>query len=264
MRRGATARFTTTSTSTISATFSAPSDLARIEQAEAVWLRGAHCVGFSSGWAAQRAVEHYALDPSRVHVVGNFGEIEVPADDEYAGTKAIRLRLDRFRRQGRPDGLGGISAVAAAPSGCHARHCRRRAADGGDEAGVTVDWLSYERSCRRSTRFRQILAGTRALVHPTNSDISPLIIIEAGFFGCPAIASRASPSPNLSITAHRASSRRCVGGRRCRRHELHARERDAIIATCDSVRATKALDEHSKAAFGNKMRALRRATAHAR
>jgi len=41
------------------------------------------------------------------------------------------------------------------------------------------------------------LTGARALVHPTNSDIAPLVIVEAGYFGCPAIASRKFAIPEL-------------------------------------------------------------------
>jgi glycosyltransferase involved in cell wall biosynthesis len=43
----------------------------------------------------------------------------------------------------------------------------------------------------------QILGRVRALVHPTKSDISPLLIIEAGYLGCPVIASRKFGIPEL-------------------------------------------------------------------
>jgi hypothetical protein len=62
-------------------------DLERIERAEATWLRDAPYIGFSNAWAAQRAISHYQLNMSCVHVVGNFGEIEAPAGDEYTGAK---------------------------------------------------------------------------------------------------------------------------------------------------------------------------------
>src|SRR5262249_19077268 len=58
-----------------------PADLERIERAEEDWLRGAQSVGFSNVWAAERAINRYALKSSRVHVVGNFGEVEGPLAD---------------------------------------------------------------------------------------------------------------------------------------------------------------------------------------
>jgi glycosyltransferase involved in cell wall biosynthesis len=36
-----------------------------------------------------------------------------------------------------------------------------------------------------------------ALIHPTSSDIQPLVISEAGYFGCPSIAPRSFGIPQL-------------------------------------------------------------------
>src|SRR5205085_6458113 len=44
-------------------------DLERIEQAEAVWLKKARLVLFTSDWAAKRATRDYLLDTTRVGVV---------------------------------------------------------------------------------------------------------------------------------------------------------------------------------------------------
>jgi glycosyltransferase involved in cell wall biosynthesis len=174
-----------------------PADLERIEHTEAVWLRGARYIGFSNGWAAQRAISHYALDASRVHVVGNFGEIEMPAADEYAGAKQFAFVSTDF------DAKGGPTVLAAF------RKLRQRHADaclvivgaappgGAIEPGVIVTGYLRKEVPDEYARFRTILAATRALVHPTNSDISPLIVIEAGYFGCPAIASKRFAIPEL-------------------------------------------------------------------
>jgi glycosyltransferase involved in cell wall biosynthesis len=37
-------------------------------------------------------------------------------------------------------------------------------------------------------RYRSLLAGAFVLVHPTREDTNPLVITEAGYFGCPAIS----------------------------------------------------------------------------
>src|SRR5262249_9956347 len=83
-------------------------DLERIEQAEATWLRDAHYIGFSNAWAAQRAVSHYQLDMSRVHIVGNFGEIEAPEGDDYAGGKQFAFVSTDFDAKGGPIVLSAI------------------------------------------------------------------------------------------------------------------------------------------------------------
>jgi glycosyltransferase involved in cell wall biosynthesis len=174
-----------------------PADLARIEYAEAAWLRGAHCVGFSSRWAARRAMSHYALDPSRVDVVGNFGEIDVPVDDEYAGGKQFTFVSTDFDAKGGPTVLSAFFQLRR-------RHPDARLVVVGakprgrvKETGVAVAGFLRKEVPEEYAAFRKILGATRALVHPTNSDISPLIIIEAGLFGCPAIASNRFAIPEL-------------------------------------------------------------------
>ena len=52
-------------------------------------------------------------------------------------------------------------------------------------------------SPQENARFRAILASSVAVVHPTGSDVAPLLLIEAALFGCPAIASRAFAIPEL-------------------------------------------------------------------
>ena len=47
------------------------------------------------------------------------------------------------------------------------------------------------------SRFRAILSSSVAMVHPTQADISPLLLVEAAQFGCPAIAPRAFAIPGL-------------------------------------------------------------------
>lgn len=45
--------------------------------------------------------------------------------------------------------------------------------------------------------YRSILSRSRAVVNATISDISPLLPVEAGYFGCPAISSRRYAIPEL-------------------------------------------------------------------
>src|SRR5262245_3292464 len=63
------------------------SDLKRISDAEMSWLKRAKWLGFSSKWAANRAVSLYGLNPHKVSVVGIFGELEAPESDAYEGAK---------------------------------------------------------------------------------------------------------------------------------------------------------------------------------
>jgi glycosyltransferase involved in cell wall biosynthesis len=165
-------------------------DLERIEQKEAEWLSRAQCVAFTSEWAANRCIEHYGIKACSVCSVGIFGEIEMPDGERYRGARQFVFASTDFEAK------GGAFVLAAF------RRVRERfpdaslviigAAPPSETVGqniVYVGYLKKEDAIQRQ-QFREILATSRALVHPTRSDIAPLIIIEAGYFGCPTISVR--------------------------------------------------------------------------
>ena len=165
-------------------------DLARIERQEAEWLRAARAVGFTSRWAADHAIRDYALDPARVHVVGIFGEAEMPAADAYAASRRFAFVSTDFAAK-------GGSAVVAAFRALRARHAGASLVIVGDspaamvpEPGIVMAGYLRKEDPTENARLHAILATSRAVVHPTKSDIAPLLLVEAGYFGCPAIATR--------------------------------------------------------------------------
>ena len=172
-------------------------DLDRIEETERVWLSKARRVLFTSTWAAERAVSSYGLDANRVGSVGIFGEIEMPAHDAYAGGKEFAFISTNF------DAKGGRIVILAF------RELRKRYCDAhliivgehpGDltaEPGVSFAGRLRKEMPDEHKQLQQILGRARALVHPTRSDISPLLLIEAGYFGCPVITSRQFAIPEL-------------------------------------------------------------------
>jgi len=176
-------------------------DLARIETAEAAWLTSASRVLFSSDWAAGRAVDRYGLEPARVGSVGIFGEVEPPDRDAYLGgasfvfvstdfdAKGGPVVLDAFRRLRESHSQATLTIVGAAPGDV--------VGAGAGAAGVSYAGYLRKEVPEDYRRFRDILGGAVALVHPTRRDIAPLLLVEAALFGCPAIASRAYAIPEL-------------------------------------------------------------------
>lgn len=172
-------------------------DLRRIEQAEAAWMRGALWLGFTSAWAANRAMLDYNLDSSRVSVVGIFGETEMPEVDTYDGSRRFAFISTNFAAKGGPVVLAAfrrllehhpdarLVVVGDAPKGLE------------DEPNVTVAGFLRKEDPAQNARFRDILGGSRAVVHPTRSDIAPLLAVEAGYFGCPVISSRRYAIPEI-------------------------------------------------------------------
>jgi glycosyltransferase involved in cell wall biosynthesis len=174
-----------------------PADLDRIEQLEASWLDNACCIGFSSDWAATRAVKHYGLNAARVHTVGNFGEMELPEVDRYSGIKQFVFISTNFHAKGGPIVLSAFRKVRSRYHDAMLVIVGAIPTEGMDEPGVIITGFLRKEEPKQEAALRQILAQSLALVHPTKSDISPLIVIEAAYFGCPAIASDRFAIPEL-------------------------------------------------------------------
>lgn len=165
-------------------------DLDRIERDEAAWLRGARAIGFTSAWAAKRATRDYALDPARVHVLGIFGEIEPPEFDSYAGSPQFAFVSTDFAAKGGHEVLAAFRTVFAHHGEASLVIVGDAPAGLNPEAGVTVLGYLHKEDPAQNQRLREVLAASRAVVHPTRSDIAPLLLVEAGYFGCPAISAR--------------------------------------------------------------------------
>jgi glycosyltransferase involved in cell wall biosynthesis len=172
-------------------------DLARIEEAEARWLRGAAAVVLRSHWAAARAVRDYALDPAKVHVAPVCGEIAPPARDRYAGGRGFAFVATDFAAKGGPVVIAALGRVRARHPGVTLTIAGDAPADAAAEPGVIAAGMLRKEDPAAAARFAAILAGARAIVHPTRGDVSPLILVEAAYFGCPAVASRRFAIPEL-------------------------------------------------------------------
>jgi len=173
------------------------SDLERIERTEAAWLGRAQTVAFTSRWAANRAIEHYGLEESAVHCLGIFGETELPEADRYQGRKQFAFVSTNFAAKGGPAVLAAFKRVKGRHPDASLVIVGAQPSGAGSEANVEFAGFLRKEVDTENRRFREILAQSRALVHPTGSDIAPLIVIEAGYFGCPAISVKKFAIPEL-------------------------------------------------------------------
>jgi len=173
-----------------------PTDIARIEATEANWLALAERVIFTSQWAAKRAQDGYGLPKSKIGVVGIFGEIDPPTADTYKGEKSFLFVSTNFAAKG-----GNV--VLSAFCKIRKNHPTATLTVIGDAPqmpppdGVRfIGFLSKEVP-EQASRFRSIFEKARAMVHPTRSDILPLLLIEAGYFGVPAITTNQFAIPEF-------------------------------------------------------------------
>ncbi|MEO5718835.1 MAG: glycosyltransferase family 4 protein, partial [Chthoniobacterales bacterium] len=173
-------------------------DLRRIEEAEATWLQRAERVLFTSRWAADRAIRSYFLDPLKVAVLPTFSDTVQEAGDKYRSSRQFAFVSTDFAAK------GGME-VAEAIAKLRRSHPEVSLIVAGDRPPVSllnqegieyVGFLAKEHPDERQ-RLRGIFESVRAVVHPTRSDISPLLLVEAGTLGCPAITTRICGIPEI-------------------------------------------------------------------
>ena len=175
-----------------------PADIRRIEVAEKEWLDGANHVFWASAWSRDEAVRHYGLSAQNHHVVSIGGNLDLPEADTWAGEPHFLFIAQNFALKGGPVACAAFRAV------------RQRHPTAGliilgqkppDEflSQPGVQYAGYLRKSQPDElgRFRAILASAFCLVHPTTSDIVPQVLIECGYFGCPAIAPRRFAIPEI-------------------------------------------------------------------
>jgi glycosyltransferase involved in cell wall biosynthesis len=165
-------------------------DVARIEEHEATWLKGAARVLFSSDWAAECAINSYGLRRTNVATVGIFGELEEPDHDNYRGGHEFAFISTNFRAKGGDVVLAAFREVRKRWPSASLNIVGDRPAHFGAEPGVNYFGFLRKEVTKEYRKFRQIIAGARAVVNATTSDIASLLIVEAGYFGCPMISSR--------------------------------------------------------------------------
>ena len=172
-------------------------DVARIEQAEAAWLGQAEMVAFTSEWAAERAREVYGLSRSKLAVTGIFGDFEPPESDTYNDGKQFAFISTNFLSKGGPVILRAFRKVRELDPAASLIVVGER----GDldllEPGVTyAGFLRKERPAEYA-KLREIFSSSRAIVNATKSDTAPVLLVEAGYFGCPAISTRRFAIPEI-------------------------------------------------------------------
>jgi glycosyltransferase involved in cell wall biosynthesis len=174
-------------------------DIDRIEALEAEWLKGARAVVLRSQHFANRTIAQYGLDPTRVFSLRNFSTLDPPKIDIYAGEPLFLFMSTNFV------GKNG-SVVLKAFEQLHSNFPEARLAIVGDmpaeeqrEPIQGVDWIGFldPRNPSEHARKCDLLARAAMLLHPTSFDTNPAILVEAAYFGCPAISTHAYAIPEI-------------------------------------------------------------------
>lgn len=173
-------------------------DLNRICDLETEWLSRATQVFFGTQWALDRVVEDYRISRSNLCVAGAGGSMTPPARDNYeGGLQFLFIALD-FEAKGGHICTAAFQRVRKSYPDAELMIVGQRP----PPEILGLENVKYAGFLRKSvpeelTRLQAIYSSAFALVHPTSMDIQPLVISEAGYFGCPAIAARSFGIPEL-------------------------------------------------------------------
>ena len=175
------------------------SDVVRICSAENAWMRDANAVFFSSEWALLRTKAHYGLEKESLGNVSILGALDVPLRDTYTdGREFLFISTDYARKNGSlcrramnqvwqkfPEAR--LKIIGAAPP-----------AQDLTDSRVTYEGYFDKSKPEQLAAFTNHLSRAFALVHPTTADITPMIVIEAAFHGCPCITVNDFALPELT------------------------------------------------------------------
>jgi len=164
-------------------------DLARIRRREEYWLRDASHIFWTSDWARLDGARYEDLANVSNSVVGVGGNIEPPSSDSYSGEKRLLFISMRFLEKGGIEAFNAfvqlqkrvpdlrLIIIGEPPPDFVANH-----------PSVEVVGLLDKGNPANMQRFQQELSRAFCLVHPTRMDTMGCVLIEAAYWGCPAIA----------------------------------------------------------------------------
>ena len=163
-------------------------DLDRICANEQTWMRSAKSILLSSEWARERLIRDYHLPGNQVRSVGIFGAMEPPAHDAWSGSKDFYFISTDYRQKNGHLVRQAMDYVWPLHPEARLRIIGARPPANDLIPGKVIYEGFFQKSVPAElAAFRQHLAGAFALVHPTSADTTAMIVIEAAFFGCPAI-----------------------------------------------------------------------------
>lgn len=164
-------------------------DIKRIFQTEKEWLSNAKMAFFESNWGAERCHEQYDISRNKLIGLGRGGSIELPKNDRYEGHLGLLLVANNFFQKG-----GDITFEVFKRLVVKYPDMNFHIVGGypGDEV-VDYKGVQYHGRLNKESEsdlrvLMNLYSKSFLLMHLTREDTNPLVITEAGYFGCPTIS----------------------------------------------------------------------------
>ena len=168
--------------------------------AEKKWLIKAEKLFFESQWGANQCHDDYAIETAKLLPIGRGGNIPIPKKDMYSGSLNLVVVANNFYQKG-----GDL--VFEAFRQLKQKHPQMQLhIVGGDPDEVIKNFngVKYFGVLRKENpkdilQLQSILSKAFLLMHITREDTNPLVITEAGYFGCPTISVNHFAIPELVV-----------------------------------------------------------------
>lgn len=175
-------------------------DIMRIQDMERKWLQGAARIFVGSQWAWDQMKGVYDLCESKKKVVFLGGNIAVPSEDLFGGgLKFLFISLD-FKGKGGHICFDVFKKIKATYSEAELFIIGEKPPENILEfKGVNYVGILNKNIDKDRATFINILSKSFFLIHPTKMDTMGAVIVEAGYYGCPAIAPKSFGIPELIV-----------------------------------------------------------------
>jgi len=175
-------------------------EIDRIYAAEEKWLSEAKAVFFESEWGKQQCLTHCKILSSNFFGIGRGGDIPIPEQDTWNGSKKLLFMAKNFFQKG-----GDLAFEAFRVLNNHDNAIEFHVVGGPPDkktinhTGVVYHGFLTKENPEERDALVKLLSEAMVLLHPTREDINPLVITEAGYFGCPTVSVDKFAIPELVI-----------------------------------------------------------------
>ncbi len=164
-------------------------EIHRIVEQERQFLNNAAGIFFSSEWAKRETINRYGITGSNFYCVGLGGNALLSANAVTPETPSLLFVSMDFKRKGGHIAYQSFVALKKQFSGLTLQII----GDSPSQNIINTEGVIYHGFIDKKTKegqqqFDNIFQSASFLIHPTEKDMTPLIVVEAGYYGIPTIA----------------------------------------------------------------------------
>ena len=175
-------------------------DINRICLVEKKWLVKAEKIFFESQWGADQCGKDYDIETNKLKTIGRGGNITIPEKEMYSGSLNLVIIANNFYQKGGDLVFEAFRQLQPKYPQLQLHIVGGHPGQNIEETkGVVYHGFLYKEQHKDLQQLEAILEKAFLLMHITREDTNPLVITEAGYFGCPTVSVKHFAIPELII-----------------------------------------------------------------